>query len=720
MELKNLKLKEKASIISPYLIILAFCVLIMLPFATAYGLRGHDILYHFQAINALDVAYNNGSFFSRIYELTCQDYGYATGFFYSMIPSSTIVLIKNWLSVSALTATTIFLIMILFLSGVVVYHFIFKITKSRKKSLLSSLVYIIFPYVLSNIYIRFALTEIILTLFIPMIFLSLYYLVEEKNYVKFSVFFIISYSFSIMIHMALTIYVTFFAFIYLMLNYKKVFNKKTLIIFAICSGIVLLCSASFYLPMLTSQKDINLDDMGHDGKYLWGSTLNAFYGDAADYVVNIFLKLSIIVILTVFVLFVIFFVVYRKHNTAKQKQLLIISVILIFSILPINVFWFIIGKTKLNLIQFAWRLYLICAFACVFEFLYILSKIKPKVIRYSLVGLYFIFCLIAYIINAISPLNNIDKYFNDDFNMLSVNNGLGSSKVGDYLPKNAKYDYIVNRADDMILDSNSNVIEFANYQSIKQIQFIVNLGEVEDLEEGQEIETKYVVINIPYIYCDKIEIYQCQVDHPFKRIKLESMSQNINGEDYLKLEFKNFNGESKITIDYKEGASLFNYLIKNPFEFIIMGGDYNASFTNFIKENSHTYSVEITAERNTKIELPTLYYSGYKLTYKTNSKEYKLDAERNENGFLEVEVFESGTLYVEFKPVRVIISNIISVIGVISFIVFTVFLYEYEKKLKKQKDDSENTQSKDNTIEDVKDDENDNKTEEVERIEILE
>jgi len=251
-------------------------------------------------------------------------------------------------------------------------------------------------------------------------------------------------------------------------------------------------------------------------------------------------------------------------------------------------------------------------------------------------------------------------------------------------------------------------------------QFIVNLGEVEDLEEGQEIETKYVVINIPYIYCDKIEIYQCQVDHPFKRIKLESMSQNINGEDYLKLEFKNFNGESKITIDYKEGASLFNYLIKNPFEFIIMGGDYNASFTNFIKENSHTYSVEITAERNTKIELPTLYYSGYKLTYKTNSKEYKLDAERNENGFLEVEVFESGTLYVEFKPVRVIISNIISVIGVISFIVFTVFLYEYEKKLKKQKDDSENTQSKDNTIEDVKDDENDNKTEEVERIEILE
>lgn len=177
-------------------------------------------------MKSLDVAYNKGCFFSRIYELTCQDYGYGTGLFYSMLPSSMIVLIKNWFNVSFNFAIGMEILLILFISAVLVYKFVFNITQKEKTSLLCALCYILFPYVLVDIFIRFSLAEIWYILLVPVIVTSLYELIVNKNYFKFFGYFVIGFSLGIMVHLTLTLYIAFFSLIYLMLNYKAFLQRK--------------------------------------------------------------------------------------------------------------------------------------------------------------------------------------------------------------------------------------------------------------------------------------------------------------------------------------------------------------------------------------------------------------------------------------------------------------------------------------------------------------
>ena len=671
MKLTKANFKKLSKNLLPYCILLLVCALLMIPLATGFSLHGHDILYHLQAINSLDVAYNNGSFFSKIYELICQDYGYGTGIFYSMIPAGIAILLKNWFNISALAAISVEFGAILFISGSLMYFFLLKVTKNKKTSLLLAIFYVIFPYNLSNIYIRFAFTEVFFTFLIPIIFISIYELLEEKNYLAFSVLFIIGYSLAIIIHIAYTIYLTLFVAIYLLIRYKDFFNKKNLIIFAISTFIVLLISATFYIPMLISQKDINISNMGYDGSFLYKTLLSPFFSES-----NLFLKFSMIIILVSYILYLIDFIINRKKNTKAQKQFFIFSTILIFSISPLAVFWFIIGNTILNLIQFVWRLYLICGFVVIFQLLQVLPKMSKKLFKNLFIGFYCCVSAFGLVIYTVPYANNTNKSFNSLVNTFSTNNGMGSSKKGDYLPKNANNEYIFNRVNEkIILETNTKVEEFANYQSLNQIHFVV-----------YDTESNYVVINIPYDVCEGIKVYQYQSDEPFTKAELEYSSYEVNGLNCLKIEFEDMEGESKITLDYSNCELLKNYLIKNPFEFLVKSGDIDAKFTNFVKENSHTYTVEIDVRETTKIELPTLYYSGYKVMYTTSTSTYELNEIRNENGFVEIEVTESGKLFIEFKPTYITVSNIISVIGFMCFITFVSLLYMYEKNLKIEKD----------------------------------
>jgi len=692
MELKQKNIVVYLKKIIPYFILFGVCFLLLFPFMTGFTLHGHDLFYHLQAVKSLDIAYKNGTFFSRIYELTCQNYGYATGLFYSMIPSSIAVLIKNWFNISTTLAIGIELTFILFFATVIVYKFLIKINVKKNYCLIIAILYIIFPYYISNIYIRFAFTETFLILLVPMIAISFYELIEEKNYFKFFIYFVIGYSLSIMIHLALTIYVTIFALIYLVINYREFFKKKTLILFASACVFVLLISSTFYIPMLIAQSDINLGNMSFSK--LWDSTIAPFrdlYLDGA--IGNFFLTVSLFVILIIYIVYLILFIINRKNNTRNQKIVFILSTVLLFTISPLNILWFIIDYTFLNLIQFSWRLYLFYAFFTVLQLVYILSKSKKILFNYF-IGWYVVVFLTAFLIYTVTFVNGVASDFDNNVNMISTNYGSGSKKHGDYYPKGATKDYVFHRGDEMILDTNLSIIEFANYQSIKQINFYI-ITPAED---------SFIVLKLPYSNCNNIKAYQYDECYPFNKYELGLNKQEIEGEEYLKLEFNECENNSKITIDYSNSDDLDTYLKENPFEFIVRGGDYNANFTNFIKENSHKYSVDINTNRATQIELPTLYYKGYKVYYKTANGVTRLNEYRNENGFIEVEVSESGTLYIEFKAGYVTVSNIISIIGVISFIIFTVLLYEYEKRLKISKINN----SEEETSEKIEKDKNDN------------
>ena len=191
MKTENANNKFNLKKLMPFTLFFFFSIILIIPMMITKEIGGHDILYHFSAINALDIAYHKGKFFSRIYELTCQDYGYPSGIFYSMIPSGITVIIKNLFHIPAIFAIYIVLILVLFLSELFVYILLNYIFENKNLNLILSITYICFPYILSNIYIRFAYTEMFMTFLIPMIAIALYNLVEKQNYKVFSIYFVI-------------------------------------------------------------------------------------------------------------------------------------------------------------------------------------------------------------------------------------------------------------------------------------------------------------------------------------------------------------------------------------------------------------------------------------------------------------------------------------------------------------------------------------------------
>ena len=649
----------------PYLIFLVFSILLIVPFMVRSINYGHDIKYHFVAIESLDYAYNNGSFLSRIYDLTCQDYGYGTGLFYSMLPAALCVIIKNFLNISAFSAVCIELIIVLFLSQIFVYRFLREIVKNKKHCIILSLLYVSFPYVLGDIYIRFSLSELFLFMLVPMIAHALYELVEKENYKSFIPLFVVGFSLSIILHLSLTLYITLFSAIYLLLNAKKFFKRKNICIFAISCVFVLLISCTYYLPMLINRNIVNLSDMGYSGFYIFYSIIDGIQEFGAS---RMFLISSFFVTLVVYIIYLIKYLENRKNNTKLQKSLFIISSIVFYLASPLAIVWIFFNSTIFNMIQFGWRLYLFISLFYIFWLYYIFKNIKiKKLIVCGVSGLFFVFGLTLMVIYSYGA-NFAPRNFDSRINGLSFNQGIGSEKVGNYYPKGATNEYVFYRANDMILESDVEITEFANYQGLKQISFVIE----------EDTRSSYVILKIPYDVCNGLKVYQCDSIYTTNIYELEYNFESKDGINYLKIEFIETGVSSKIILDYENCETLENYLKENPFEFIIINGE--ATFTNFVKTNSHCYDVDIVVDNSVTVELPTLYYKGYVATLITQDGQiHEIELTSSENGFLEANITESGTLHIEFRAGYVTLSNVISIFGIISFVIFYVIYINFDK-----------------------------------------
>ena len=196
-------------------------LLTTIPYGYFESHTGHDIWYHSQTINSVNDAWKNGNFGSRIYGLICQDYGYGNGLFYSMLPVGMIVIFMNLFHISTSWAVALMFFIIVALSGLVMLMFAKKVFKSNLIAFISALLYVTFPYFCTNMFIRFAISEIFLMLAIPMIALGIYDLIENANYKTFMFFFTFGVSLAILTHLSTTIYVGVVVLIYIILNWKK-------------------------------------------------------------------------------------------------------------------------------------------------------------------------------------------------------------------------------------------------------------------------------------------------------------------------------------------------------------------------------------------------------------------------------------------------------------------------------------------------------------------
>ncbi len=121
--------------------------------------------------------------FPNIISSFSNGFGYSWNLFYGPLSAFAIVVIslifKNFI-----VAYKIFVLLCMILSGYFMYKFVYSISQNRNISILASILYMTFPYHLTDLYTRNALGEYVSFIFIPLVFLGLYNLfyTTENHY----------------------------------------------------------------------------------------------------------------------------------------------------------------------------------------------------------------------------------------------------------------------------------------------------------------------------------------------------------------------------------------------------------------------------------------------------------------------------------------------------------------------------------------------------------
>ena len=220
----------------------------MLPMFTTTYKSGHDTKFHLTNIISLTEQIEKNIIPSGIVGHIGNDFGYGTDIFYPPLAHTSISYL-NVIVHNPISSIKIFYFFTLWISGITMYFFSRKIAKNDEIGFLSAAIYMLFPYHLSNIYIRDAQSEALLFIFLPLILSGIYELFsQDGNKKKFYPLFIFGYVGGMLCHLTLMVYFTFFLLIYLIIKYKDTF--KNIKSFLLASFFILTITSFFYVPIM--------------------------------------------------------------------------------------------------------------------------------------------------------------------------------------------------------------------------------------------------------------------------------------------------------------------------------------------------------------------------------------------------------------------------------------------------------------------------------------
>lgn len=396
MKRKLEALKNKRCV--PYIIITIIGILVSLPLI-GLQIRGTDDGWlHLIRIIGIDNAIKNESFPFLIQPFFCNDWGYSMTAFYPSIVSYVPYFLSIFMG-SFINGIKIFAAITVILSGITMYQFLMEITEKKKLALIGAIVYMILPYRLENIYNRFAIGEFTAFVFIPLVFLGLYNLLNgngKKHY-----YIAIGATGLMLSHTISTIYTAVFCLIYILFNLKLFFKKDVLIKCLINVIFILLISAIFWVPMLEFKQSAEYaifepDALKTSGKYVANNTIELWQllkdkneENGVSFVIGI--PFITMLLLGIFVF---------KKLDQKLKDLYITNIVLaVISIIMCTKFFpWIIMPDFLCTLQYPWRLLGFALFfltpICAINVYFLIKEIKNKKTQD---GIYMIVILILFI-----------------------------------------------------------------------------------------------------------------------------------------------------------------------------------------------------------------------------------------------------------------------------------------------------------------------------------
>lgn len=223
--MKNLIKYCKEKEIINYILIIIALIIISIPLANKnLNIYRDDGIQHICRIIGTEQTLADKQFLPMIMSNLCNNFGYSWNIFYSPLTAYMSVVFRIF-NFSYVNCLKLCMFVIVLLSGITMYKFALRITKNKKLATLASIIYILAPYRITDMYIRTALAELASFIFIPIVFEGLYIIVnEEKKSYKLA----LGAAGLILTHQVIAMYTAIICFIYLIVFFKKLKSKTVL------------------------------------------------------------------------------------------------------------------------------------------------------------------------------------------------------------------------------------------------------------------------------------------------------------------------------------------------------------------------------------------------------------------------------------------------------------------------------------------------------------
>lgn len=522
-------------------LILIFIALMITSGLLINGLpEGHDVDAHVARAVGTGKALSEGQFPALITSNYANGFGYSWNIFYPPLITYIEAIFKIFVY-TYVNAVKLVVILSVIIAGIGMYLLLKEITNGRKNiSLLSAIMYICAPYLLVDIYTRFALGEILVYAFFPILFLGIYNLINKDG--KKHTLITIGAVGILLSNNIGAIFAVITSGIYILFNINKLKNEEILKKIIINIIFIMLITSFFYLTLLETKssadyivfeygKMATLETMEDNAVYLsqilfgkmqfgFSEVLNNANNVQDDMCYQLGLYIIIPILFTPFV-----FKNIKKENKKDYILTLIVGILAIIA--ATTIFPYEKMPEWLSFIQYSWRFLFIATFTLTIISAINIEKILDKITIKD------IMCATTIILIYVSPLilsNNFDNEITDEkfekIDELTPGYRLSEATSSlEYIPSNAFFnsEYLRNRNQKVaILAGSVEIIEQNKDGSSMKIEY--------ENCEGANIE-------LPYLYYpgyqieingEKIEYYE--TDNGFIGLNLN----NKNGEITVK------------------------------------------------------------------------------------------------------------------------------------------------------------------------------------------
>lgn len=441
-------------------------------------------------------------------------YGYSWNLFYGPLSVYGICLI-NLIINNFMISYKIFVFVCMFLSGICMYKFTKEISGNNDVGILASILYMTFPYHLTDLYTRNALGEYVSFIFIPLVFLGLYrlFFTEKKTY-----HLALGAIGLILTHNLSTVITALFAMFYVIYNLEKFKDKKILRKLLINGLFIVLITSFYWIPLVQTRFSSNYQvyEQGmmstSEKTANKGLELNQLFVTMNDgsFVFELGPHILIMVALSIMT-----FRVMRPEFKGQYSVFLISGLLCVW--MSTKYFPWKYLPEEFSVIQFPWRMLMPAAFflslVCAINMYAIIKKFNFKdVIVISTISILYILAFSsALVFYDENPLTNIEELTLGEFSGRGFEVISGCGK-GEYLPVKAYENrfYIASREQGIYVLEGKAIVEKeskngSNYKA-----------------KVKTLDAEYTIFELPYIYypgyritLDSIELENYETENGF-------------------------------------------------------------------------------------------------------------------------------------------------------------------------------------------------------------